>query len=105
MKVTLRNGKTYNTETAKMVADTGWKGDVLPIRAMLFKKRTGEFFLYVQHHATGTLTEELTPFSVSRAEAWVRHHAELDEFKSANYVAVFGTVLWINGQPICSVRN
>lgn len=89
------NNKQYNTETAKPVGrwDNGYPwNDFNHCREELFKKKTGEYFLYGQGGAftayrdyDGDMTcsgEDITPFSYKQARQWAEEHLTSDEYES-----------------------
>ena len=95
------NGKKYNTETAEMVGEY-WNGrspsDFSHVSEELYKKRTGEFFLYgeggpmTKYKVTvGTNSwsggESIVPLTFEEAREWAEEHLEVDE-----YEAIFGEV-------------
>lgn len=94
------NGKMYNTETAAKVGfwsndltygDFGW------IEQTLYKKKTGEFFLFGEGGpATGYAERvcggycsgsRITPMTVEEAKQWAESRMNADD-----YEAVFGPV-------------
>lgn len=95
------NGKMYNTETATEVGDwCSYLGitDFGYYEETLYKKRTGEYFLYGSGNAgskysesCGTNTwcgsERITPLTVDEAKAWAEDHLDTDE-----YIDIFGEV-------------
>lgn len=94
-------GKKYNTETAEEVG-SWWNGrstrDFSYCKERLYKKRTGEFFLY---GIGGPMTkykryidansweggEQIIPMSFDEARDWAEEHLEAEE-----YEAIFGEV-------------
>ena len=99
MKQVIEN-KMYNTETAKEVASYsngyGWN-DFRHICETLYRKRTGEFFLY---GCGGAMTiygtpcgnsrtggEEITPLPDCEAKMWVMKHCDVN-----TYITLFGEV-------------
>ena len=95
------NGKMYNTETASRVGD--WYSplsmrDFGYYEEMLYKKKTGEFFLYGSGNAGSKYSEScginarsggerITPLTVDEAKAWAENHLDADE-----YIEIFGEV-------------
>ena len=95
------NGKMYNTETAK-VCGTYWNGlsrsDFKRYEETLYKKRTGEYFLYGEG---GPMTKyavsvgdnartggsAITPMTEAEARQWAEDHLDADE-----YIEIFGEV-------------
>lgn len=93
------NGKLYNTETAKMLADW-WNGRSGFDRAdeELYLKRTGEYFLYGQggpmsryaksiSYSEWSGGEKITPLTEEGAKKWALNHLDADE-----YMEIFGEV-------------
>ena len=95
------NGKKYDTETAKMLGET-WEGarnDFNFWREELYKKRTGEFFIYGEGGANSRYSEyipeanayaggeEIRPISEAEAKKWCETHLSVDE-----YEAIWGVV-------------
>ena len=94
------NGKLYNTETAKEVAEywNGYPGgDFNVIYETLYQKRTGEYFLYCKG---GPMTqyaeavwggmaygEQIIPYTEKLAKEWAVEHISADE-----YMELFGEV-------------
>lgn len=93
------NGKMYNTETAKEVG-VYWNGlsgrDFRSFTEHLYKKKTGEFFLYgcggpmtkyaVSCGGNGyTGGDGFTPLTEHEARLWCEEYLDVDE-----YVEVFG---------------
>lgn len=95
------NGKTYNTETAKMVV--GWcseipRNDPSFFEEFLYRKRTGEFFLYgtggastKYAHQVGnngwTGGEKIIPLSYAAAQEWTEQNASVEEYEE-----IFGEI-------------
>ena len=80
MKKVLK-GKVYCTETAKEVARIE-NGCMLYRRIrVLFRKKTGEYFVYEKYLAD----ESIEPYTKEEADAWLkRHKAEIEETKKRN---------------------
>ena len=94
------NGKEYDTNTAKCVAD--WENgyghnDFISVEEHLYRKKTGEFFL---HGEGGAMTEDakhcfngycygekIIPFSVGEAKEWAENHLDGDTYED-----IFGSV-------------
>lgn len=92
------NGKMYNTETAKVLGeyDNGYVcGDFNYFSETLYRKKTGEYFLF---GAGGALSgyashcgnrsgygKEIIPMSEAKAKKWAEEYLDADE-----YIAVFG---------------
>ncbi len=96
------DGKKYDTETAELIyewsSDHG-KSDFAWYEESLYRKRTGEYFLYGYGHAASKYAEhsgkagawipaaKIIPLPYEQARQWMEEHAEADE-----YGAVFGEV-------------
>ncbi len=95
------NGKKYDTETAKEVARHSGGGSTSDFSywcQTLYRKRTGEFFLYGEG---GPMTgyarscgdnswgwgDEIIPLTEKKAKQWVERNLDGDE-----YEAIFGEV-------------
>lgn len=95
------NGKLYNTETAKEIAN--WSDglsfrDFTHVEEILYQKRTGEFFI---HGAGGPASryavsagqnswaggEKIIPLTWEAARDWAEEHLDADEYES-----IFGPV-------------
>lgn len=89
------NGKKYDTETAKKLG-YWWNGlsssDFKYCEETLYKKRTGEFFLYGEGGAMTTYAqkdgdglwmygEAITPMTKKDAKRWVEHYLSVDEYE------------------------
>ena len=95
------NGKTYNTETAKLIAsrDNGLgRHEIEYVEEELYKKETGEYFLYGHGGAMSRYAQpaecdnwtggaEIIPFTVDEAKKWMKGNASADD-----YIAEFGGV-------------
>ncbi len=94
-------GKKYNTETAEKVGNW-WNGcsasDFNYVEETLYKKRTGEFFLYGEGGARSRYSksvgqncwsgdERIIPMTFDEAQEWAEEHLEAEE-----YEAIFGEV-------------
>lgn len=95
------NGRMYNTETAKEVGNYssygGWR-DFSHYEESLYKKKTGEFFLYGEG---GPMTEyavpeglncwsggsKIIPLTLDEAKTWAEKNLDADE-----YIEIFGEV-------------
>lgn len=87
-------GKRYNTETATMVAewDNGYSvADFNFCREELYRKKTGEFFLYGEG---GGMTkyrksygnsfgwgEKITPLTIKEVQKWAEENLDGDEYE------------------------
>ncbi len=93
------NGKKYDTETAELMAEykISNRRDFNFLEEELYRKKTGEFFLYGEGGANSKYREEvalnewsggeaITPLSEDEAKRWVEAYAD-DE-----YEAIFGEV-------------
>ena len=93
------NGKKYDTETAKCLAE--WGNNVSGFSYCyeeLYKKKTGEFFLYGNGGAMSKYSrscgdnswcggEDITPLTEAEARKWTEKHADADEYEE-----IFGEV-------------
>lgn len=94
------NGKMYNTETAKEL--TSWSNDVSysdfsHCREVLYRKKTGEYFLYGEGGAMSKYSEyhgncssggsKIIPLTENKAKAWAEKHIDSDK-----YIEIFGDV-------------
>lgn len=79
MKKIIKN-KVYDTATAQYIgAYLGdWEDASRWRREELYKKRTGEYFLYSEGHET---PETITPLSFDEAKEWGRKHLEGVEYE------------------------
>lgn len=86
------NGKRYDTETAKEVGCVSWgaAGDFRHSSETLYRKSTGEFFLYgeggpLSEYAVATGQnewsggEKITPLTFEEAEKWGERNLDADE--------------------------
>lgn len=91
------NGKKYDTETAESIAtyyNNYNYNDFNSLTETLFKKKTGEFFLYGQggpmtcyaeHYGNSrTSGEKIIPFTIEQAKIWVEEKA------NDKYEEIFG---------------
>ena len=95
------NNKLYNTDTAKEITayDNGYSGrDFKAVHEILFKKKTGEYFIYgwggpMSKYAKSvgcnswSGSEDITPLTVDEAKAWMEAYASADD-----YIAEFGDI-------------
>ena len=93
------NGKLYDTETAKQVgtwSNGGSWRDFNHCEESLYRKRTGEFFLFGEGGPNTKYSkrvdqnswsggEEIIPLSAARAREWAEEHLDADD-----YAAIFG---------------
>lgn len=93
-------GKLYNTETAKFLGGDSYSnpGDFAHWSEGLYKKRTGEFFLYGEGGPLSRYAqtigqnewsggEQIQPLTVENARQWAEEHLSADE-----YEAIFGEI-------------
>ncbi len=95
------NGKRYDTDTAKKIAfwsnGGGWR-DFNHIEETLYKKSTGEFFLFGEGGAntrysvsegsnTWTGGSRIMPLSYKDAQEWAEKHLDGDEYEK-----IFGEI-------------
>lgn len=94
------NGKKYDTETATEVG-SWWNGlstgDFSNCRETLYRKRTGEYFLYGRggpmsrySQSYGNMTgggEKIIPLTEAEARKWTEKHLDGDEYEE-----IFGEV-------------
>lgn len=94
------NGKKYDTETARFIGEDGFSNqrDFNHWSEELYKKRTGEFFLYGEGgplsryaEVTGQNEwsggEKIIPLSYDSAREWAEKHLDADDYES-----VFGEI-------------
>ena len=94
------NGKLYDTNTAKEVGyySNGYGvGDYLYCTESLYRKKTGEFFLYATGGAgtnycksSGNMRTEgsvIIPYTEEEAKEWAEENMDADD-----YMELFGTV-------------
>lgn len=95
------SGKMYNTETAKKVVawDNGYAcGDFSHYEETLYKKKTGEYFLYGEGGPSSKYArpcgmnewcggDEFIPLSENEAREWMEKKADADD-----YIEEFGEV-------------
>lgn len=94
-------GKRYDTETATEILtyDSNYAvSDFNYFRETLYKKRTGEFFLYGQGGPASKYAEscgqnewsggeKIIPYSIAQAKEWVETHFDADDYEK-----VFGNI-------------
>lgn len=91
-------GKRYDTETAERLGSYthGGRRDFSHYSEDLYRKRTGEFFIYGEGGPASKYAEQLglrewtdgealIPLSYEEAQTWVEEHLEVDD-----YVSIFG---------------
>ena len=88
------NGKLYDTETATEVAEwsDGAVSDFRYIEETLYRKRTGEYFLYGYGGPMSRYSErvgdafgygsEIVPLGYGEASAWGEEHMDADEWQA-----------------------
>ena len=94
------NGKRYNTDTATLIGSTGhgYPGDLEYWTEELYRKKTGEFFLYGEGGPMSKYSrrigenewsggEEIRPLSLKEAQEWAEEHLTADEYEQ-----VFGKI-------------
>jgi len=94
------NGKRYDTDTATLIGSAGYSysGDLEYWTEELYRKKTGEFFLYCKGGALsryGRQTgqnewsggEKIRPLSLKEAQEWAEEHLNADEYEQ-----VFGKI-------------
>ena len=94
------NGRRYSTESAKEVASDSYSSprDFNHWVERLYRKTTGEFFLYgvggpLSRYAESTGQnqwsggEKIIPLSVEAAQAWAEEHLNADEYEK-----IFGEI-------------
>lgn len=91
------NGKKYSTDTATLIGIYDNKlpcGDFYHYYEELYKKRTGEFFLYGSGGAGSKYSrscgqnsycgsDEIIPLSNAEAMEWAENHLEYDDYVKA----------------------
>lgn len=96
------NGKKYDTETAQRIDSKGngkYRNDIYCSNETLFKKKTGEYFLYIEGGHVTKFSEErfevygeqiidgIAPLSEYYAKKWAEEAMDGDEFER-----IFGEV-------------
>ena len=86
------NGKKYDTTTATRIAcDTNFRGSITETdyyTSDLFKKKTGEYFVYdFGNKWSKQAGEKITPLTEQEAKQWCEEHLDGDE-----YEAIWGEV-------------
>lgn len=74
------NNKVYDTGTAEYIGTYlgDWEDKSKWLREELYKKRTGEYFLYSEGAET---PEKITPLSFEEAKQWGENHLEGIEYE------------------------
>ena len=88
------NGKRYNTDTATLIGSTGYgyPGDLEYWTEELYRKKTGEFFLYAEGGPMSKYSrkirenewsggEEIRPLSLKEAQEWAEIYLNADEYE------------------------
>lgn len=99
MKVII-NGKKYDTETAKRVCGYSWgyASDFHYVSETLYRKKTGEFFIYGEGGAMSKYSkscgngsfsgaEEIIPITVDDAKEFTEEYGSVEAYES-----IFGEV-------------
>ena len=94
------NGKKYDTSTAELIGEGDNSlscNDFKYCNEQLYRKRTGEFFLYGEGGPASEYAkrcpdgwgygEEIIPYTEAEAREWCENHLDADK-----YEAVFGPV-------------
>ena len=94
------NGKKYDTNTAKMVGETSYSnwGDFEYWYEALYRKKTGEFFLYGEGGAMSRYAqrigqntwgggEQIIPLTLAEAQEWAEKYLDADEYEK-----IFGKI-------------
>ena len=89
------NNRRYDTEKAKEIGrgSGGFPGDFNYYEEVLYKKRTGEYFIYGRGNAntkyavqvdSGTWSggSAITPLSYGEAREWAEKHLDADEYEA-----------------------
>lgn len=95
------NNKVYDTATAKKVGEwyKNWEDQMYRVTEELYRKRTGEFFLYgyggpgskygvSSGNGNWSSSEEIIPLTYESAQKWAENYLDGDE-----YEAIFGEVV------------
>ena len=90
------NGKRYDTNTATLIGSTGhgYPGDLDYWTEELYRKKTGEFFLYGEGGPMSKYSrkirnnewsggEKITPLSPRDAQEWAENYLNADEYEQA----------------------
>lgn len=106
------NGKLYDTDTATLMAvwrNMGDTGNFGYCEETLYRKRTGEFFLYgyggpMTKYAVSTGSnswsggEMIIPLTLSAAQEWAEEHLDGDDYQK-----IFGEVAEDDSRTVLSV--
>lgn len=107
------SGKIYDTDTATNLGAWWSSSDVRDfshVEETLYRKRTGEFFLFgvggpmskyarAEGQNSWTGGERIMPMSWDEARAWAEEHLDTEE-----YIAAFGPVSEEDGDVMLSIR-
>ena len=97
----ITNGKMYNTQTAEFIDEfenTPHRSNYQYYVESLYRKRTGEFFLYGYGNAASKYAEiradrmrspgkKIIPITEDEAKSWVEHYSDVE-----TYIELFGEV-------------
>ena len=88
------NGRKYDTGTAELVGDYSYSNpsDFHYVLELLYRKKTGEFFLYGEGGAASVYAEaagpnercggeKIIPFTIEEAKEWAEHHLDADKYE------------------------
>lgn len=106
------SGRLYNTETARLTGyweSAGSTSDFSHIREELYRKRTGEFFLYGKGGPMSKYSrscgnnewsggEDITPLTWEAARKWAEDHLDVEEYEE-----LFGGISEDDGTEILSL--
>lgn len=106
------NGKVYDTDTAKLIGswDNGIYGDLDSVSEDLYRKRTGEFFIFGKggprtKYATQTGSNNwwsggsmIIPLTWDAAREWAEEH-----FDSDIYEEIFGQVVEDDSRTVVTI--
>lgn len=106
------NGKVYNTETAERLSGwsdgLGWR-DFNHVEEELYRKKTGEYFLYGQGGPMSRYAvsegngwssgDRIMPMSYEEATKWAEKHLDADEYEE-----IFGEISEDESQTVFSLR-
>lgn len=88
----IRNGKLYDTDTAKCIGSYQYLGesDFHYVYEELYRKKTGEYFLYGEGGPASRLAcnegygycagEGIRPLTDEQAREWAEEHMDADEY-------------------------
>jgi len=94
------NGKKYDTETAQLIGGAGYseRRDLYYWREVLYRKKTGEFFLYGEGgpnskysrkigQCTWSGGEQIIPLTLDEAQEWAEKYLDAEKYEE-----VFGRI-------------